>query len=236
MSMLSVNNITASYGSIQAIKGISLDVNQGEMIAVVGANGAGKSTLLKCILGLMTTTGGSISFMGKNITHAASDRIVKMGIAMVPEGRQIFSGLSVMENLKMGAYSRSRKENIEPDIEQIFSIFPRLKERCQQKGGSLSGGEQQMLAVGRALMAKPKLLLLDELSMGLAPIMVESLFESIMEVKDSGVTIILIEQDAMLALKHANRAYVLETGVVALEGAASQLLDDDRMRAVYLGG
>jgi branched-chain amino acid transport system ATP-binding protein len=236
MSMLSVNNISASYGSIQALKGVSLEVDQGEMVAVVGANGAGKSTLLKCILGLLETTGGSISFLGQDITNASSDRIVKMGLAMVPEGRQIFSGLSVMENLKMGAYSRSRKDNIEPDIERVFSIFPQLKERSQQKGGSLSGGEQQMLAVGRALMAKPKMLLLDELSMGLAPIMVESLFASILEIKAGGVTTILIEQDAMLALQHADRAYVLETGVVALEGQASQLLNDDRMRAVYLGG
>lgn len=236
MSMLKVSNIHASYGSIKALKGVSIDVSQGEIVTVVGANGAGKSTLVKAITGLMPKTDGTVEFLGLDITKTPSDKIVKMGISMVPEGRQIFSGLTVMENLKMGAYTRDRKDSIKPELDQIFDIFPRLKERANQKGGNLSGGEQQMLAVSRALMAKPKLLLIDELSMGLAPLLVETLFQSILEIQKSGLTIILIEQDAMMALKISQRAYVLEVGEIALQGKSSDLIDDDRMREVYLGG
>lgn len=236
MSMLKVSNIHASYGSIKALKGVSIDVSQGEIVTVVGANGAGKSTLVKAITGLMPKTDGTVEFLGLDITKTPSDKIVKMGISMVPEGRQIFSGLTVMENLKMGAYTRDRKDSIKPELDQIFDIFPRLKERANQKGGNLSGGEQQMLAVSRALMAKPKLLLIDELSMGLAPLLVETLFQSILEIQKSGLTIILIEQDAMMALKISQRAYVLEVGEIALQGKSSELIDDDRMREVYLGG
>ncbi|MGI5936362.1 MAG: ABC transporter ATP-binding protein [Oscillospiraceae bacterium] len=234
--MLKVNDLTAHYGSINALKGISLEVEKGEIVTVIGANGAGKSTLLKCIVGVMNKSSGTVEFEGVDITKAGSDKIVKMGIAMVPEGRQIFSELSVLENLKMGAYTRGKKEDLTSDYDLVFSIFPKLKERANQKGGSLSGGEQQMLAVSRALMSRPKLLLIDELSMGLAPVLVESLFDALIDINRKGTTIVLVEQDANLALKFSNRAYVIETGTVALSGKSADLLEDDRVREIYLGG
>ena len=234
--ILKVEQVSASYGSINALKGASLEVNQGEVVTVIGANGAGKSTLLKCIVGVMPKSAGTVTYAGTDITKTASDKIVRMGIAMVPEGRQIFSELSILENLKMGAYTRGKKEDLTPDYDLVFSIFPKLKERASQKGGSLSGGEQQMLAVSRALMSRPKLLLIDELSMGLAPVLVESLFDALMDINRKGTTIVLVEQDANMALKFSSRAYVLETGEIALSGPSEQLMSDDRVREIYLGG
>ena len=234
-TMLKVENLAASYGSIRALKGVSIHVDEGEIVTVIGANGAGKSTLLKSICGLMPKNSGNVSFLGEDITKAPSDKIVKMGMAMAPEGRQIFSELSVMENLKMGAYTRKKSEDLTPEYDMIFELFPRLAERKQQKGGSMSGGEQQMLSLGRALMSRPKLLIIDELSMGLAPILVETLFESLVQINKAGTTVLLVEQDAAAALGFADRAYVIETGEVALEGKASDLLNDDRVRQIYLG-
>ena len=235
-TILKVSGVSAHYGSINAVKDASLEVNQGEAVTVIGANGAGKSTLMKCIVGVMPKSGGTVEYMGQDITKTPSDKIVRMGIAMVPEGRQIFSELSVLENLKMGAYTRTKKEDLTADYDLVFSIFPRLKERAGQKGGSLSGGEQQMLAVSRALMSRPKLLLIDELSMGLAPVLVESLFAALMDINKKGTTIVLVEQDANMALKFSNRAYVIENGTVALSGKSSDLMADDRVRELYLGG
>ena len=235
-TILKVSGVSAHYGSINAVKDASLEVNQGEVVTVIGANGAGKSTLMKCIVGVMPKSGGTVEYMGQDITKTPSDKIVRMGIAMVPEGRQIFSELSVLENLKMGAYTRTKKEDLAADYDLVFSIFPRLKERTGQKGGSLSGGEQQMLAVSRALMSRPKLLLIDELSMGLAPVLVESLFDALMDINKKGTTIVLVEQDANMALKFSNRAYVIENGTVALSGKSSDLMADDRVRELYLGG
>ena len=235
-TILKVSGVSAHYGSINAVKDASLEVNQGEVVTVIGANGAGKSTLMKCIVGVMPKSGGTVEYMGQDITKTPSDKIVRMGIAMVPEGRQIFSELSVLENLKMGAYTRTKKEDLTADYDLVFSIFPRLKERAGQKGGSLSGGEQQMLAVSRALMSRPKLLLIDELSMGLAPVLVESLFAALMDINKKGTTIVLVEQDANMALKFSNRAYVIENGTVALSGKSSDLMADDRVRELYLGG
>ena len=235
-AILKVENVAAHYGSINALKGVSMEVNEGEIVTVIGANGAGKSTLMKCIVGVMPKSGGTVEYAGTDITKLGSDKIVRMGIAMVPEGRQIFSELSILENLKMGAYTRSKKEDLTPDYDLVFSIFPKLKERASQKGGSLSGGEQQMLAVGRALMSRPKLLLIDELSMGLAPVLVVSLFEALLDINRKGTTVVLVEQDANTALKVSNRAYVIETGTVALSGKSADLMSDDRVREIYLGG
>ena len=235
-TILKVSGVSAHYGSINAVKDASLEVNQGEVVTVIGANGAGKSTLMKCIVGVMPKSGGTVEYMGQDITKTPSDKIVRMGIAMVPEGRQILSELSVLENLKMGAYTRTKKEDLAADYDLVFGIFPRLKERAGQKGGSLSGGEQQMLAVSRALMSRPKLLLIDELSMGLAPVLVESLFDALMDINKKGTTIVLVGQDANMALKFSNRAYVIENGTVALSGKSSDLMADDRVRELYLGG
>ena len=234
--MLKVSGVAASYGSITALRGVSLEVYYGEIVAVIGANGAGKSTLLKCIAGVMPKNAGTVEYNNQDITKMPSDRIVKLGIAMVPEGRQIFGELSVMDNLRMGAYTRDRKDDLTPEYDTVFEIFPRLKDRASQKGGSLSGGEQQMLAVSRALMSKPKLLIIDELSMGLAPILVETLCNALIGINKSGTTILLVEQDAAAALSFSNRAYVIETGVVALSGNASDLSMDDRVREIYMGG
>lgn len=234
--ILKVSDVTASYGSIQALKGVSMEVKEGEIVTVIGANGAGKSTLMKCIVGVMNKTSGKVEYNGEDITSVGSDRIVKKGMALVPEGRQIFSELSVMDNLKMGAFTRPKKEDLTEDFDLVFSIFPKLKERSGQKGGSLSGGEQQMLAVSRALMSRPRLLLIDELSMGLAPVLVESLFDALMDINRKGTTIVLVEQDANMALKFADRAYVIETGTVALSGKSAELMNDDRVREIYLGG
>ena len=236
MSFLNIENLYASYGNIQALKGISLTVNQGEIVAIVGANGAGKTTLLTCISGLLPHK-GTITFDGQELGGKnTADKIVKMGIVQVPEGRQIFGELSVLENLKMGAYTRPRGENPQADIERVFKLFPRLEERMHQKGGSLSGGEQQMLAMGRAMMAHPRLLLLDEPSMGLAPVVVADIFRNIRELNKEGITIVLIEQNAKLALKTADRAYVIENGVIALSGPAAELAENEEIQKAYLGG
>ena len=235
MSFLKVENLRASYGNIQALKGIDLEVEKGEIVAIVGANGAGKTTLLTCISGLMGYT-GTITYDGQVLGgKITADKIVKMGVVQVPEGRQIFSELSVLENLKMGAYSRPKGEDPRPDIERVFKLFPRLEERMHQKGGSLSGGEQQMLAMGRAMMARPRLLLLDEPSMGLAPVVVADIFRNIRELNEEGITIVLIEQNAKLALKTANRAYVIENGEITLSGPADELARNEQIRKAYLG-
>lgn len=236
MSFLKIENLYASYGNIQALRGIDLEVNKGEIVAIVGANGAGKTTLLTCISGLMGYK-GSITYDGTVLGGKVSaDKIVKMGVIQVPEGRQIFSELSVLENLKMGAYSRPKGENPQPDIDRVFDLFPRLKERMHQKGGSLSGGEQQMLAMGRAMMGHPRLLLLDEPSMGLAPVVVADIFKNIRQLNEEGITIVLIEQNAKLALKTANRAYVIENGKITLSGPAAELAENKEIQKAYLGG
>ena len=234
--VLKVTDVAAKYGSITALRGVSLEVNEGEIVAVIGANGVGKTTLLKCIVGVTPKTSGIVEYCGQDITRMPSDKIVKLGIAMVPEGRQIFSELSVIDNLRMGAYTRNNKDDLTPEYDLVFDVFPRLKDRKSQKGGSLSGGEQQMLAVSRALMSRPRFLIIDELSMGLAPILVETLFEALIGINKSGTTVLLVEQDAAAALSFSNRAYVIETGTVALSGYASDLRKDDRVREIYMGG
>ncbi|MGI6004327.1 MAG: ABC transporter ATP-binding protein [Christensenellales bacterium] len=233
--MLKVENLSASYGNIQALKGIDFEVNEGEIVAVIGANGAGKTTLLACISGILPYQ-GTITYQDVDLRTVGTDKIVQMGIVQVPEGRQVFPELSVMENLKMGAYSRKRRDSLQSDLDRGFELFPRLKERVHQKGGSLSGGEQQMLAVARALMSKPKLLLMDEPSMGLAPVIVADIFKTIRQLNEEGITIVLIEQNAKLALKYANRAYVLETGEVMLSGTGAELAENKRIKELYLGG
>ena len=235
--LLKVENVAASYGSIVALKSVSLEVYEGEIVTIVGANGAGKTTLLSCISGLMPYK-GSIAFKGEKLGGKIdSAGIVERGVIQVPEGRQIFSDMTVHENLLMGAYSRKKGDNIQPELDEVYELFPRLAERRDQKGGSLSGGEQQMLAMGRAIMAKPKLLLLDEPSMGLAPIVVNDIFATIRKLNhEKGVTIVLIEQNARLALKTADRDYVIETGAVQLSGDAKQLASNPRVRDLYLGG
>ena len=235
--ILKVENLSASYGSIVALKSVSMEVYEGEIVTIIGANGAGKTTLLSCISGLMPYK-GEITFHGEKLGGKVdSAAIVERGVIQVPEGRQIFSELSVHENLKMGAYSRKKGDDIQKDMDEVYALFPRLAERRDQKGGSLSGGEQQMLAMGRAMMANPKLLLLDEPSMGLAPIVVADIFRTIRRLnREKKVTIVLIEQNARLALKTANRAYVVETGLVKLSGDAKELANDPKVRDLYLGG
>ena len=235
MSMLEVKNINVYYGSIHAIKDISFSVEQGEVVALIGANGAGKSTILKTISGLLRTKTGYISFQNQSITTTIPHKIVAQGLAHVPEGRRIFAQMSVEENLEMGAYTRSNSE-IAPGLERVYERFPRLKERRRQTAGTLSGGEQQMLAMGRALMSHPTLLMLDEPSMGLAPILVEEIFDIIRELHKDGTTILLVEQNAQMALSVADRGYVLETGKIVLSGGGIQLLQDDAVRKAYLGG
>ena len=237
MAMLEVKDLEVYYGMIQAIKGISFEVNQGEVVALIGANGAGKTTTLHTITGLLPSKKGTVTFEGQDITKVPAHKIVYMGVAHVPEGRRVFADLSVYQNLKMGAYTRKDKEEIEQTLAMVYERFPRLKERKGQRAGTLSGGEQQMLAMGRAIMAKPKLLLLDEPSMGLAPIVVNDIFATIRKLNhEKGVTIVLIEQNARLALKTADRAYVIETGAVQLSGDAKQLASNPRVRDLYLGG
>jgi branched-chain amino acid transport system ATP-binding protein len=235
MSILEVNDINVYYGMIQAIKGVSFHVNEGEIIALIGANGAGKTTILHTVSGLLTPKTGSVTFEGTNITKVPGDKIVSMGMAHVPEGRRVFSNLSVMQNLKMGAYTRKDKDEIAETMNMVFTKFPRLKERQNQMAGTLSGGEQQMLAMGRALMSKPKLILMDEPSMGLSPLFVNEIFNMIQEVNNNGTTVLLVEQNAKKALSIADRAYVLETGKIVLEGKASDLLHDDAIKKAYLG-
>ena len=234
--ILDIQNLEVSYGKIQAIKGISLLVNQGEVVVLVGANGAGKTTLLKTISGLLNPSRGSIKFQGLDLTKIAPHQRVIEGICQAPEGRGIFPGITVEENLQIGKYSReTAKIEMTEDLERIFELFPRLKDRRTQLGGTLSGGEQQMLSIGRALMSRPKVLLLDEPSMGLAPKFIATIFEIIQEIKRQDVTILLVEQNASKALQIADRAYVLETGVIAKEGTGASLLNDPAVRAAYLG-
>ena len=235
MAMLEVKDLQVSYGMIQAIKGISFEVNQGEVIALIGANGAGKTTILHTVTGLLAPKKGSIIFEGQDITKVPAHKIVSMGMAHVPEGRRVFAQLSVYDNLKMGAYTRTDKNEIEESLEMVYKRFPRLEERKNQMAGTLSGGEQQMLAMGRALMSKPKIILMDEPSMGLSPIFVNEIFDIIQEVSASGTTVLLVEQNAKKALSIADRAYVLETGNIALEGDAKILMNDDSIKKAYLG-
>ena len=234
--MLQVENIDIFYGGIHAIKGVSLEVQEGEIVTLIGANGAGKSTTLRAISGLLKPKNGSIKFMGKELTAFAAHDIVAEGLCQVPEGRRIFSNMTVMENLEMGAYLRKDRENIAKDYAGIFEKFPRLLERKKQLAGTLSGGEQQMLAISRALMSKPKLLLLDEPSMGLAPLLVKEIFYIIKEINQAGTTVLLVEQNANMALSIAHRAYVLETGRITLAGAAQELAASELVRKAYLGG
>ena len=235
MSLLKVDNIHVYYGSIHAIKGVSFEVNEGEIVTLIGANGAGKSTTLNTISGLLKPKTGTITFEGKNIVGVGANRIVPLGMALCPEGRRVFHQMTVRENLEMGGFSRPASE-IPASLENVFTRFPRLKERERQIAGTLSGGEQQMLAMGRALMSKPKLLMLDEPSMGLAPLLVEQIFDIIRELHAAGTTILLVEQNAQMALSIASRAYVLGTGRITMSGPAAEVLADDRVRAAYLGG
>ena len=233
--LLELKGVETYYGSIQALKGISIDVHEGEIVTLIGANGAGKSTTLRSINGLNHPRKGKISFQGRDITHDAAHSIVKRGIAQSPEGRKLFPRMSVTENLEMGAFQRSDRAEIRDDMERVFTLFPRLAERRNQKAGTMSGGEQQMCAIGRALMARPTLLMLDEPSMGLAPIFVERIFETIVEVNKQGTSILLVEQNALMALHVANRGYVLETGTVALADDAKALAQNEQVRKTYLG-
>jgi len=233
--VLEINDLNVHYGGIHALKGATLSVPEGKIITLVGANGAGKSTLLRTICGLVTANGGSIRFEGRELTGLKTFEIMKLGIATVPEGRKIFVNLSVYENLLMGAYNRTGETELKRDIEWIYTIFPRLRERSVQKGGTLSGGEQQMLAVGRALMSRPRLLMLDEPSLGLAPLLIREVFRIIGQIHGEGTTILLIEQNAMAALHIADYGYVLETGNIVLEGTGKALLEDERVREAYLG-
>ena len=233
--MLKINDLHVSYGGIRALRGISLEVPDGKIVTLIGANGAGKTTTLQAISGLVKAASGSITHDDKNLIGMPIDKIISSGIALVPEGRRVFEDLTVLENLKIGAYLRSDKDGIEKDIKSIYKMFPRLEERSWQLAGTLSGGEQQMLAVGRALMSRPKLLMMDEPSLGLAPIIVQDIFRIIREVNSQGVTVLLIEQNANMALKVADYAYVLETGSITIEGPGSELLRDERIRKAYLG-
>ena len=235
MAMLEVKDLEVYYGMIQAIKGISFEVNKGEVIALIGANGAGKTTTLHTITGLLSPKKGSVMFEGKDITKIPAHKIVSLGMAHVPEGRRVFADLSVYENLKLGAYTRKDKENLNKDLESIYERFPRLAERKNQSAGTLSGGEQQMLAMGRALMSKPSIILMDEPSMGLSPILVNEIFDIIESISKSGTTVLLVEQNAKKALSIADRAYVLETGKIVTSGKASELLEDDSIKKAYLG-
>ncbi len=235
MAMLEIKDLKVSYGMIQAIKGISFEVNKGEVIALIGANGAGKTTILHTITGLLNADSGSVTYEGKDITRMPGHKIVSMGIAHVPEGRRVFANMTVLQNLKLGAYTRKDKAEIAENLEMVYTRFPRLKERKNQLAGTLSGGEQQMLAMGRALMSHPQIILMDEPSMGLSPIFVNEIFDIIEEVSKSGTTVLLVEQNAKKALSIADRAYVLETGNIVLEGKASELLDNDSIKKAYLG-
>ena len=233
-TLLKVENLHVYYGSIHAIKGVSFEVNEGEVVTLIGANGAGKSTTLNTVSGLLKPKTGIIEFEGKNIIGVPANKVVSHGMALCPEGRRVFLQMTVQENLEMGGYTRPKSE-IEPGIEDVYARFPRLKERYKQIAGTLSGGEQQMLAMGRALMSKPKLLMLDEPSMGLAPILVEQIFDIVKELNQAGTTILLVEQNARMALSVAHRAYVLETGSISMSGDAHALAEDDRVRKAYLG-
>ena len=233
--LLEVDNINVYYGAIHAIKGISFHVEEGEIVTLIGANGAGKTTSLNTVCGLLRSKTGDVKFRGKSIAHMAAHAVVREGLAMVPEGRRVFTQLTVEENLEMGAFTRE-KDEIAPSMERVFELFPRLKERRRQIGGTLSGGEQQMLAMGRALMSAPKLMMLDEPSMGLAPILVEQVFDIIRELHKAGTTILLVEQNAQMALSIADRAYVLENGQITLSGTGAELAQSEKVQKAYLGG
>lgn len=235
MAMLEIKDLEVYYGMIQAIQGVSFEVNEGEVIALIGANGAGKTTILHTITGLIPARNGKVIFEGQDITKMPGHKIVTKGIAHVPEGRRVFAQLTVLENLKLGAYTRKDKNEIEESLEMIYKRFPRLKERRNQLAGTLSGGEQQMLAMGRALMSKPRIILMDEPSMGLSPIFVNEIFDIIKEVSAAGTTVLLVEQNAKKALSIADRAYVLETGKITLSGDADVLMNDDSVKKAYLG-
>ena len=235
MAMLEIKDLEVYYGVIQAIKGVSFEVNKGEIIALIGANGAGKTTILQTISGLIPSKNGNIIFNGKDITKVPGHKIVYMGMAQVPEGRRVFAELTVLQNLKLGAYSRKDKAEINETLKMVYERFPRLEERKNQLAGTLSGGEQQMLAMGRALMSKPDIILMDEPSMGLSPIFVNEIFDIIKKINASGTTVLLVEQNAKKALSIANRAYVLETGKIALSGNASDLINDENIKKAYLG-
>lgn len=232
-SYLKIDNLSVSYGGINAVKGVSLDIPKGKIITLIGSNGAGKSTILRSIAGLVKPKSGAITFKGQNITGIMPDKIVRSGITLVPEGRRVFPNLTVLENLKIGAYTR--KDSLNEDIEMVYNLFPRLKERHWQLAGTLSGGEQQMLAVGRAMMAKPELIMMDEPSLGLAPLVVKDIFSIIEKVNSEGITVLLIEQNANLALRVCHKAYVLETGSITMEGSGEELLANDKIKEAYLG-
>jgi branched-chain amino acid transport system ATP-binding protein len=234
-ALLNVKDLKVSYGGINAVKGIDLHVNQGELVALIGANGAGKSSSMKAIAGLLTPSAGEIHFVNQETRKLPAYELVRLGLGMVPEGRGVFKRMTILENLQMGAYLKTNPKDIERKLEEVYSYFPRLKERLSQLAGTLSGGEQQMVAMGRAMMAEPKLLLLDEPSMGLSPIMVETIFDVVRNLSSSGMTILLVEQNARLALQMADRAYVMESGLITLSGSGKDLLEDSRVRAAYLG-
>lgn len=236
MALLEVTDLTVNYGAIRALKGISFSVEQGEIISLIGSNGAGKTTTLHSISNLIKKQGGSVRFSGEDISAMAPDQIVRRGLIHVPEGRRVFANMTVRENLEMGAYTRRDKAGIKADMEHVFDLFPRLKERITQLAGTLSGGEQQMLAMGRGIMSRPKLLLLDEPSMGLAPILVDEIFEIIQRVNKDGVTILLVEQNAFKAMSIANRVYILATGEMSASGDAAELIRDPAVKKAYLGG
>ena len=234
-TLLKVTDLKVSYGGIQAVKGVTFEVHEGELVSLIGSNGAGKTTTMKAITGTLPINAGNIEYLGKSIRGQGPWDLVKQGLAMVPEGRGVFTRMTIIENLQMGAYIRNDKDGIAADMDKVFNIFPRLKERRDQLAGTMSGGEQQMLAMGRALMSRPKVLLLDEPSMGLSPIMVDKIFEVVKDVYAQGVTVLLVEQNASRALSIANRGYVMESGVVTMTGDAKKMLDDPKVRAAYLG-
>nr|WP_186310816.1 ABC transporter ATP-binding protein [Paraburkholderia sp. BCC1886] len=234
-AMLKIKGLQVNYGGIQAVKGIDLEVAQGELVTLIGANGAGKTTTMKAITGLKPYSIGDIEYLGQSIKGLPPHELLKRGLAMVPEGRGIFARMSIIENMQMGAYLRSDTDGIKADVDRMFGFFPRLKERAAQYAGTLSGGEQQMLAMARAIISRPKLLLLDEPSMGLSPIMVEKIFEVVRAISGEGMTVLLVEQNARLALQAANRGYVMDSGLVTMSGDAKQMLDDPKVRAAYLG-
>lgn len=234
-SLLKIGGLKVAYGGIQAVKGIDLEIRDGELVTLIGANGAGKTTTMKAITGLQPWAAGDIEYLGRSIKGVPSYELLKQGLAMVPEGRGVFARMTITENLQMGAFTRKDEAGIKDDIDRMFGIFPRLKERANQLAGTMSGGEQQMLAMARALMSQPRLLLLDEPSMGLSPIMVEKIFEVVRDISGQGVTVLLVEQNARLALQAANRGYVMESGLITMSGNAADMLDDPKVRAAYLG-
>jgi len=234
-TLLKVSNLKVSYGGIQAVKGVDFEVHEGELVSLIGSNGAGKTTTMKAITGTLPINAGDIEYLGRSIKGQGPWDLVKQGLAMVPEGRGVFTRMTIIENLQMGAYIRDDKAEIDADIDKMFAIFPRLKERRDQLAGTMSGGEQQMLAMGRALMSRPKVLLMDEPSMGLSPIMVDKIFEVVQDVFAQGVTILLVEQNASRALSIASRGYVMESGIITMTGEAKQMLNDPKVRAAYLG-